>query len=57
MVGCMIGTSLAMAPAMLVAQLASVVDLDAPLLLAIDRAQGLRYEGSLVHPPEAGLWG
>jgi L-alanine-DL-glutamate epimerase-like enolase superfamily enzyme len=57
MVGCMIGTSLAMAPAMLVAQQASVVDLDAPLLLATDRAHGLRYEGSLVHPPEAGLWG
>jgi L-alanine-DL-glutamate epimerase-like enolase superfamily enzyme len=57
MVGCMIGTSLAMAPAMLVAQQASVVDLDAPLLLAIDRAQGLRYDGSLVHPPEAALWG
>jgi L-alanine-DL-glutamate epimerase-like enolase superfamily enzyme len=57
MVGCMIGTSLAMAPAMLVAQEAAVVDLDAPLLLAIDRAQGLRYENSLVHPPEAALWG
>ncbi len=57
MVGCMIGTSLAMAPAMLVAQEASVVDLDAPLLLAMDRANGLRYDGSLVHPPEAALWG
>jgi L-alanine-DL-glutamate epimerase-like enolase superfamily enzyme len=57
MVGCMIGTSLAMAPAMLVAQQASVVDLDAPLLLAADRKQGLRYEGSLVYPPEPGLWG
>jgi L-Ala-D/L-Glu epimerase len=57
MVGCMIGTSLSMAPAMLVAQEASVVDLDAPLLLAIDRARGLRYDGSLVHPPEAALWG
>ena len=57
MVGCMIGTSLAMAPAMLVAQQASIVDLDAPLLLASDRHPGLRYEGSLVHPPEAELWG
>jgi L-alanine-DL-glutamate epimerase-like enolase superfamily enzyme len=57
MVGCMIGTSLAMAPAMLVAQQASVVDLDAPLLLAADRNQGLRYDGSLVYPPEAKLWG
>jgi L-Ala-D/L-Glu epimerase / N-acetyl-D-glutamate racemase len=57
MVGCMIGTSLAMAPAMLVAQQASVVDLDAPLLLAADRNQGLRYEGSLVYPPDPALWG
>jgi L-alanine-DL-glutamate epimerase-like enolase superfamily enzyme len=57
MVGCMIGTSLAMAPAMLLAQQASVVDLDAPLLLAADRNQGLRYDGSLVHPPDPKLWG
>jgi L-alanine-DL-glutamate epimerase-like enolase superfamily enzyme len=57
MVGCMIGTSLAMAPAILVAQGAAVVDLDAPLLLAMDRANGLRYDGSLVHPSEAALWG
>jgi len=57
MVGCMIGTSLAMAPAMLVAQRASVVDLDAPLLLAADRNQRLRYEGSLIYPPEPDLWG
>jgi L-alanine-DL-glutamate epimerase-like enolase superfamily enzyme len=57
MVGCMIGTSLAMAPAMLVAQQASIVDLDAPLLLAADRNQRLRYEGSLVYPPEPELWG
>jgi L-alanine-DL-glutamate epimerase-like enolase superfamily enzyme len=57
MVGCMIGTSLAMAPAMLVAQQASIVDLDAPLLLAADRNQRLRYDGSLVYPPESELWG
>jgi L-alanine-DL-glutamate epimerase-like enolase superfamily enzyme len=57
MVGCMIGSSLAMAPACLVAQQASVVDLDAPLLLAADRVPGLRYDGSLVHPPEPALWG
>jgi L-alanine-DL-glutamate epimerase-like enolase superfamily enzyme len=57
MVGCMIGTSLAMAPAMLLAQRASVVDLDAPLLLAADRNQRLRYEGSLIYPPEPDLWG
>ncbi len=57
MVGCMIGTSLSMAPAMLVAQHASIVDLDGPLLLASDRAHGLRYEGSTLYPPEPALWG
>jgi L-alanine-DL-glutamate epimerase-like enolase superfamily enzyme len=57
MVGCMVATSLSMAPAMLVAQRARVVDLDGPLLLARDRPQGLRYEGSLVHPPARALWG
>ena len=57
MVGCMVATSLAMAPAILVAQRASVVDLDGPLLLASDRAGGLRYDGSLIYPSEAALWG
>ena len=57
MVGCMVATSLAMAPAMLVAQRARWVDLDGPLLLASDRAEGLRYEGSLVYPPDPVLWG
>jgi L-alanine-DL-glutamate epimerase-like enolase superfamily enzyme len=57
MVGCMVGTSLAMAPALLVAQDADFVDLDGPLLLARDREPGLRYEGSLVHPPPRELWG
>lgn len=57
MVGCMVGTSLAMAPAVLLAQDADIVDLDGPLLLAADRDPGLRYEGSLVHPPEPALWG
>jgi L-alanine-DL-glutamate epimerase-like enolase superfamily enzyme len=57
MVGCMIGTSLAIAPAMLVAQQAAVVDLDAPLLLAQDRVPGLRYDGSTLYPPEPTLWG
>jgi L-alanine-DL-glutamate epimerase-like enolase superfamily enzyme len=57
MVGCMVATSLAMAPAMLVAQRAGVVDLDGPLLLAQDRQEGLRYDGSLVYPPEPDLWG
>jgi len=57
MAGCMVATSLAMAPAMLVAQRARVVDLDGALLLARDRPDGLRYEDSLVHPPTPALWG
>jgi L-alanine-DL-glutamate epimerase-like enolase superfamily enzyme len=57
MVGCMVATSLAMAPAMLVAQRARIVDLDGPLLLAKDRAHGLRYEASLAYPSEPALWG
>jgi L-alanine-DL-glutamate epimerase-like enolase superfamily enzyme len=57
MVGCMVATSLAMAPAILLAQRARFVDLDGPLLLARDRPEGLRYEGSLVFPPEPALWG
>jgi L-alanine-DL-glutamate epimerase-like enolase superfamily enzyme len=57
MIGCMVGTSLAMAPAMLLAQDARFVDLDGPLLLARDREDGLRYDGSLISPPEAALWG
>jgi L-alanine-DL-glutamate epimerase-like enolase superfamily enzyme len=57
MVGCMVATSLSMAPAVLVAQRARVVDLDGPLLLARDRENGLRYAESLVHPPTAALWG
>jgi len=57
MVGCMVATSLAMAPAMLLAPGARFVDLDGPLLLARDRDGGLRYEESLIYPPEAALWG
>jgi len=57
MVGCMVATSLSMAPAMLLAPLARFVDLDGPLLLARDRDGGLRYDGSLVYPPDAALWG
>jgi L-Ala-D/L-Glu epimerase len=57
MVGCMVATSLSMAPAMLVAQRAHFVDLDGPLLLARDRPDGLRYDGSLVYPAEPTLWG
>ncbi|CDZ64522.1 N-acetyl-D-Glu racemase DgcA [Neorhizobium galegae] len=57
MIGCMVGSSLAMAPAVLLAQDADYADLDGPLLLSRDRPDGLRYEGSLVYPPEATLWG
>jgi L-alanine-DL-glutamate epimerase-like enolase superfamily enzyme len=57
MLGCMVGTSLAMAPAVLLAQGVDFVDLDGPLLLARDREPGLRYAASLVWPPEPALWG
>ena len=57
MVGCMLGSSLAMAPATLVAQKAMVTDLDGPLLLAEDREVPLRFDAAGVHPPEAALWG
>ena len=57
MVGCMVATSLSMAPAMLLTPQARFVDLDGPLLLARDRDGGLRYDGSLVYPPEPALWG
>jgi L-alanine-DL-glutamate epimerase-like enolase superfamily enzyme len=57
MVGCMVGTSLAMAPAVLLAQGADWVDLDGPLLLAKDRSPGLCYSGAMIEPPEAKLWG
>jgi L-Ala-D/L-Glu epimerase len=57
MVGCMVATSLAMAPAILLAQQAHFVDLDGPLLLRQDRADGLRYVDSLVYPPSSSLWG
>jgi len=57
MVGCMVGSSLAMAPAVLVAQGVRVTDLDGPLLLAEDRANRLHFDDSGVHPPSAALWG
>ena len=57
MVGNMCGTSLGMAPAFLVAQLARWVDLDGPLLQTTDRRARMRYEGGTVHPPEPALWG
>lgn len=57
MVGCMVGTSLGMAPALVLAQDAEYVDLDGPLLLAKDRKYGLTYNGSKVSPPSPLLWG
>ncbi len=57
MVGCMVGSSLAMAPAAILAQGAAFCDLDGPLLLAEDRPHPLRYEGSTLMPPDAALWG
>lgn len=57
MAGCMVATSLAMAPAMILAQGAEVVDLDGPLLLARDRDPGLTFLGSVILPPPAQLWG
>ena len=57
MVGSMVATSLAMAPALLLAQDADWVDLDGPLLLARDRMNGLAYAGGMVFPPSPSLWG
>ena len=57
MIGCMVATSLSMAPAMLLTHHARFVDLDGPLLLARDRDGGLRYDGSTIYPPAAALWG
>jgi L-alanine-DL-glutamate epimerase-like enolase superfamily enzyme len=57
MIGCMVASSLAMAPALLLAGRARFVDLDGPLLLARDRPDGLTYKGSIVLPPTRELWG
>lgn len=57
MTGCMVGSSLAMAPAFLVAQGTAFVDLDAPLLLAEDRKVPMLIEGATLHPPLPALWG
>lgn len=57
MVGCMVGSSLAMAPAVLVAQGAAITDLDGPLLLAEDRDVSLVFDEAGVHPSDASLWG
>ncbi|MEE9335538.1 MAG: N-acetyl-D-Glu racemase DgcA [Granulosicoccaceae bacterium] len=57
MVGCMVGSSLAMAPAVLLAQRAEVIDLDGPLLLSEDRDQAIQFEGAVMSPASAALWG
>jgi L-alanine-DL-glutamate epimerase-like enolase superfamily enzyme len=57
MVGCMVATSLAMAPATLIGQLARYVDLDGPLLLKQDRENGIRFDGGTMQPPPRALWG
>jgi L-alanine-DL-glutamate epimerase-like enolase superfamily enzyme len=57
MVSGMIGTSLGIAPALLLAQQAEFVDLDGPLHLTSDRGAGLRYDGSTIHPADPNLWG
>ena len=57
MAGCMVATSLAMAPALIIAQGAAVVDLDGPLLLAKDREPGLRFVGSMIEPLSEDVWG
>ena len=57
MIGCMVGSSLAMAPALLLAARAAYVDLDGPLLLARDRPGGLRFENSTIEPATPALWG
>lgn len=57
MTGCMVSTSLSIAPAMVVAQQSKIVDLDGPLLLKKDRVPGLRYDHSTIYPPPPSLWG
>jgi L-Ala-D/L-Glu epimerase len=57
MVGCMVATSLAMAPALMIAATADYVDLDGPLLLATDRAPGLMIANGVIRPPARALWG
>lgn len=57
MAGCMVGTSLAMAPMMVLESYADFIDLDGPLLLAKDVKNGLKFEGPIIHPPKAVLWG
>ena len=57
MAGCMVSTSLAMAPMMVAESLCDYIDLDGPLLLSKDIKNGLLYEGAIIHPPKTQLWG
>lgn len=57
MAGCMVGSSLAMAPMIMLERFADVIDLDGPLLLSKDIENGLKYDGAIVHPPSRALWG
>jgi L-alanine-DL-glutamate epimerase-like enolase superfamily enzyme len=57
MAGCMVGTSLAMAPIMMLESFADYIDLDGPLLLAEDRPNAMRYEAAIIYPPDRNLWG
>ena len=57
MIGCMVGSSLAMAPALMLANMCDFVDLDGPLLLSEDRPKPLLYNNHLAFPPESSLWG
>ena len=57
LIGCMVGTSLSMAPARVLASAADYVDLDGPLLLAGDRDHGLAYENGGIGVPSRELWG
>ena len=57
MMGCMVGTSLVTAPAVLLANLVDWVDLDGPLFMAKDRENGLEFENGIIHPPKPELWG
>jgi L-alanine-DL-glutamate epimerase-like enolase superfamily enzyme len=57
MAGCMVATSLAMAPAWLLSSHADWLDLDGPLLLAKDRPNGIRYARGWMSPPTSELWG
>ena len=57
MVGCMVGSSLSMAPAFIIGQMAEFVDLDGPLLAISDIEHGIKYSGNIVGIPDAALWG